>query len=177
MSGFAKFCMVFRFIALGFGVLMFLCAAAFTFLPKEILETYIGADSQIDYSYARTAYLYFGGIALVASFIAFMVYIPNHKRYKKVLECKRDCGWCFEEITQRLQDGYDDQTYIRFKVVWKNPKKKRNDFRVIIYAYVASSYLHSGTVDTIQSDFKGLLDDYPALDSYSFEYVTSIRGR
>ena len=177
MSGFAKFCMVARFIALGFAILFLGCWALFKYGPAEYVESYF-EQNNLDPNDTPLYYLVYAVVCFVLSFIAFLIHGVSKARYKKVLRIKSEIGYCFDDMVRRMENGYDEQADTTFKVVWKNPKRKGSSFKVIFYCYVPRSYVHGGTTDLFTNNFKQMIDgDYAyELDNYSFDWRVQIKS-
>ena len=175
MGGFPKFCGVVRFIALGFALLMFACAAFFQFAPQEYLAEFYQTNN-ITQQFAVSLYFGYGVSLLIPGIIAFIIYGASHKKWKKVLKCKREIGYVFDDMFHRMERGYSDQTYVTIRYRWMNPKKKGHDFILRIVVDVPSSFVNSVTLDTIMSDIRSHIDyDYHnELAPYGFEYFVRV---
>ena len=176
MGGFPKFCGVIRFILLGFVLIMFACAAAFQFLPQELLQDYY-AENNLTQSFCVTLYLSYGFTLLVPCVIAFIIHGVSHKKWKRVLKCKKEIGYVFDDIFDRMERAYGTQTYTRIYYTWKNPKKRGHDFILQVIVDVPSSYVNSTSLDAVMKDFKLYVTDYyhDELAPYGFEWYVKIK--
>ena len=175
MGGFPKFCGVARFILLGFVLVTLACGLFFQFAPQELLQDYY-AENNLTQSFCVTLYFSYCFTLLIPCIIAFIIHGASHKKWKRVLKCKREIGYVFDDIFDRMERGYSDQTYVKISYRWMNPKKKDHDFILRIVVDVPSSYVNSVSLDTFMHDFKLYIDNeyHNELAPYGFEYFVRV---
>ena len=175
MSGFAKFCGVVRFIALAFAIIFLVMGIAFLILPDSIVQPYCEENG---YTRELVVGVYLGSaiIPTIVTIITFSIHAAAKKKWKKVLKCKQEIGYVFDDIFDRMERSYNKQTDTRIYYTWKRPTKKGYDFHLDITIDVPSSVVNSESLDAVESDFARGRDMYSnELDRYGFTWVIRVK--